>query len=61
MKETLTRPLLLNLDSDEHNDEYGAKVHQEEVKSATRTPRKTPRDLMQKSDGKTKSKGLGLI
>lgn len=35
IKNTLFRPLLLNLDSDEHNDDYGerTKVY-EEVKSA---------------------------
>jgi hypothetical protein len=59
------RPLLLdNLDSDEHNDDYGQKNKvYEEAKSATRTPRKTPRSIMNEKSGnqKTKSKGLGLL
>jgi len=50
----------MNLDSDEHNDDYGRPGDGvEEVKSQTRTPRKTPRDLQPASD--QKKKGFGLI
>lgn len=48
------RPLLLNLDSDEANDDYKELRSFDEVKSANRTPRKTPRDMMQKTDEKKK-------
>jgi len=62
IREGIARPLLLNLDSDEHNDEYGLPTSSalvEEQKTPTRTPRKTPRDLTPQSD--QKKKGLGLI
>lgn len=61
IKENLTRPLLLNLDSDEHNDEYGGPVAlaEEQKTTPTRTPRKTPKDLTPQSE--SKKKGLGLI
>ncbi len=59
IKETLFRPLLMNLDSDEANhDDYGQPGVVEEVKSQARTPRKTPRDLQPPSE---KKKGFGMI
>lgn len=48
IKNDLSRPLLLNFDSDEPG--YKDLVSNEEKKSASRTPRKTPRDLTPQND-----------
>jgi hypothetical protein len=61
IKEGLMRPLLMNLDSDEHNEEYGDRGVQTPLpKSQDRTPRKTPRDLMG-GDASAKKKGGNLL
>ena len=61
VKEGLGRPLLLNFDSDEANNDYRDLKSQNSNNKRSQgvTPRKTPRDLMPASD--QKMKGVNML